>query len=136
MKRHIEPYYVITWNFNDTEIVKYDIMPYLIDKYKERKKSRRKNNIVPKTFDEIKEFILNESIYQFYSRCQYEVVVSPWPPSPERNDDGSIKIYDYNVYGPGWGKISTIVFRDQKIDVHYQIKMNIDVITNHFMKQI
>ena len=99
MKRNIKPYKVISWDFNSDNIEYYDIMPFLIDSYKRIKKNK------PKTFDEIKEFIINESRYRFWSRCEYEVIITGWPKQK----------------------------REVKIDIFNQIMENIDVITTHFM---
>ena len=99
MKRNIKPYKVISWDFNSDNIDYYDIMPFLIDSYKKIKKNK------PKTFDEIKEFIINESRYRFWSRCEYEVIITGWPKQK----------------------------REVKIDIFNQIMKNIDVITTHFM---
>ena len=106
MKREIEPYYVIVWNFNKDQIDKFNIMDYLIECYKETKKSKKL--ITPKTFEEYKDFILRKSKYQFWSRCEYECIVYCWP----------VKKNKY------------------KLDVYQQIEMNINVITKHFMNQI
>lgn len=105
MKRTIKPYYVLNWDFNRDKIEYYDIMPYFIDVYKKLKKSRSKNVTVPTTYDEIKEFIIKESQYMFWSRCEYEVLIYDWPKSESCH----------------------------KLDIHEQIMMNIDVITNHFI---
>ena len=99
MKRNIKPYKVISWDFNSDNIDYYDIMPFLIDSYKKIKKNK------PKTFDEIKEFIINESRYRFWSRCEYEVIITGWPKQK----------------------------KEVKIDIFNQIMENIDVITTHFM---
>lgn len=99
MKRNIKPYKVISWDFNSDNIEYYDIMPFLIDSYKKIKKNK------PKTFDDIKEFIINESHYRFWSRCEYEVIITGWPKQK----------------------------REVKIDIFDQIMKNIDVITTHFM---
>lgn len=102
MKRTIRPYKVISWDFNKDDIEYYDIMPFLIDSYKRIKKNK------PKTFDEIKEFIINESRYRFWSRCEYELIVTGWP---KQN-------------------------REIKIDIFDQINENIDVITHHFITHL
>ena len=102
MKRNIKPYKVISWNFNHDDIEYYDIMPFLIDSYKRIKKNK------PKTFDEIKEFIINESRYRFWSRCEYEVIITGWPKQK----------------------------REVKIDIFNQIMENIDVITTHFISHL
>lgn len=105
-KKEIEPYYVINWDVNRDNIEYYNVMPYLMDCYKETKKTKRKKT--PETFDEIKQFILDEAMYQYWSRCEYEVIVT------------------------GWSKHKNEV----KIDVFQQIKNNIDVITKHFINQL
>ena len=75
MKKIIEPYYVITWDFNRDQIEKYNIMDYLINCFK----GIKKNIDIPKTFEEYKDFILRKSKYQFWSRCEYECIVHGFP---------------------------------------------------------
>ena len=99
MKRNIKPYKVISWNFNHDDIEYYDIMPFLIDSYKKIKKNK------PKTFDEIKEFIINESRYRFWSRCEYEIAVG-----------GIHSKHPENF---------------EKIDAYYQLEMNLDHIVDY-----
>ena len=77
MKRKIEPYYVITWDFNKDQIERYNIMDYLISCYKATKKSKKLKT--PETFDECKKFILDKSMYMYWSRCEYECIVHCWP---------------------------------------------------------
>ena len=60
---------------------------------------------MPNTFEGIKAFILKECHYQFWSRCQYEIMVDGFPESN----------------------------RPEKIDVYDQIEANIDVITTIFI---
>ena len=71
-------YKVITWNFNTDRIEHYDIMPYL---YRRLEEKRKKRQIALKdlTLERLKEFIDIESKYQFWARCQYEVILSSWP---------------------------------------------------------
>ena len=106
MKRKIEPYYVITWDFNKDQIERYNIMDYLINCYKATKKSKKLKT--PETFEECKKFILDKSMYMYWSRCEYECIVHCWP----------------------------VKKNEHKLDVYEQIEMNIDVITKHFMNQI
>ena len=79
----------------------YDIMEYLLDKWKE-------SDIKPYSFKETREFIKKEAMYQWWARCQYEIIISDWPPS---------------------GK-------EEKWDVYKQIKMNLDLITRVLEKEI
>ncbi len=85
---------VLVHDRNSRELESYDVIPYLMDCYIKKKDK-------PKTFEEFREFIRKESMYQWWGRCQYEILVSDWP-SEKRTD---------------------------KIDVHYQVMMNLDIIT-------
>lgn len=111
MKKKIEPYYVLSWDFNHKNVEYYNIMTYLVDVFEEERQRKFRvfhPNGEPKTFEEFKEFILHSCRYQFWSRCEYEIVVSGFPPQD----------------------------KDVKIDIYDQIEHNIDVITKHFMSQI
>lgn len=109
MKKLLTPFNVLVWDFNRDALFRYDVMPYLLSQWEEMMKHRRRKDFhKPSTFDEVKEWILKESRYQFWSRCQYEIVVTGFPP----------------------GK------NDTKIDVFAQIEMNIDIITRLFMESV
>ena len=98
-------FHVLTWDFNRDKIEHYDVLPYFRDRLEERiEKNKNEEDDyfkVPKSFDEFKKFVKNESLYQFWSRCEYEMIVHGWP----------VRKNDY------------------KIDVHEQIMMNLDVIS-------
>lgn len=94
---------VIVYDMNRKKFVSYDIMPYLRDSYQNLKKVDR-----PKTYDEIKKFVDSELMYQFWSRCEYEIIVSDWPPSGV----------------------------EKKIDVYSQCKMNLDLITRLLIEDL
>lgn len=83
--------------------ISYDVMPYFIEEYKRRKKPDR-----PVTFDEFKEFVINEGKYMYWSRCEYEIILSDWP---------SQKV-------------------EKKIDVMDQIMMNLDIVIEILMENI
>jgi len=97
---------VITYDPNHKEFVSYDVIPYFIKAYKERE---QKNYYpVPKTYDEFKKFVIDEGHYQFWGRCEYEIILVDWPCQ----------------------KV------EKKIDVWDQIKMNLDLITEEVIKTI
>ena len=83
------------------KFVPYDIIPYLYDRYKNASPK-------PKTHKEMVEFVKSNSMYQWWSRCEYEIIISDWPPS---------------------GK-------EEKWDVYKQIEMNLDLITSVLEKEI
>lgn len=92
---------VIVEDINSRKFIPYDVIPYLVHRYKEAKTK-------PKTFEEFKVFVEKESMYQWWSRCEYEIVLKSWP-------TGNI---------------------EKKIDVHQQVMMNIDIITKILMNEI
>lgn len=94
---------VLIWNFNTQTIEEYNVIPYFVRKWKEEKDKSKF-----KSFDDIKEFVRSKSLYQFWSRCEYEMIVKGWP----------------------------ITKREIKLDVHEQIMMNLDLVTQVFINTI
>lgn len=84
--------------YNNGELKKYDIIPYLVDKYESLSRKNRPNL---RLYNSVKEFIVKECRYQFWSRCEYEIIISSWPNEINK----------------------------KKIDVYDQIVLNIDIIT-------
>ena len=92
---------VCVFDSNSKEFIYYDVIPYLKEAYKKEK-------LKLKTFDEFKEFVEKESKYQFWARCEYEIILVDWPCQRV----------------------------DKKIDVYDQIMMNIDLVTKVLMDEI
>ena len=103
MKKNIKPFNVINYEFNSDKFEAYDVMHYLVNCYKKEKKDKR-----PVTFDEFKKFVESKSMYMYWARCEYEVILSDWPNQKFR----------------------------KKIDVHWQIMNNIDIVTNILMENV
>ena len=97
----MEKFNVIIEDINTRKFIPYDVIPYLVDQYKKAKDK-------PSTFLEFKEFIRKESMYQWWSRCEYEIVLQSWPT----------------------GK------NEEKIDVYWQVMMNINISTDILMKEV
>ena len=94
-------YNVIIQDFNKKEFVSYNIFPYLTQEYKA---SRKK----PKNYTEFKDFIKREAMRQWWSRCEYEIILSDWPNQCQQ----------------------------KKIDVHYQVMANLDAVTKVLIESI
>lgn len=92
---------VIIEEINSKKFVPYNVIPYLEKCYREKKDK-------PITLDEFKTFIEKSSMYQWWSRCEYEVILKSWPSG------------DF----------------EKKIDVHQQVMMNIDVIAEILMGEL
>lgn len=116
-------YYVLIWDFNSDSLKHYDVLPYFRDCFAERKaksKSKRRQRLlaadpelkkhfgVPATLEEMKVFIEKESLYMFWSRSEWEMIIHGWPAREN----------------------------DYKIDVHEQIMMNIDVLAELLYKEL
>lgn len=63
---------------------------------------------MPVTFEEFKKYITNQSMYQFWAGCEYEIILMDWPCQQ----------------------------KTEKWDIHEQIMMNIDLVTKVFMENI
>ena len=120
---------VINFDFNAKKFEAYDVIPYLVRKYKERVdtcneleqdlqnatsehectlyRDSLKYWKVPVTFDEFREFVKSEGQYQFWSRCEYEIILVDWPCQKT----------------------------EEKWDVYDQIMMNIDIVTQIVMEE-
>lgn len=93
---------VLIWDINANELTTYDVLPYFRNEYKERKKKDR-----PTTKQEWEDFVRGRGIYRFFSRCEYEIIISNWPSQ------------DKHV----------------KIDVWEQIEQNFDLIVEILMNE-
>ena len=92
---------VIIWDINRGKFLPYDVMPYLRKFYSEAR-------VKPKTLNEFIRFVDSEAKYQWWARCEYEVILSDYPRQ----------------------EVS------EKIDVYQQIKINIDVVTMIVMNEL
>lgn len=96
---------VIWWDFNKKEPEAYDIMPFLLNEY-ERKPRKHKPKITDRAA--VVKFVRQYALYQWWGRCQYEIIIRNWP-----TQDLSVK----------W-------------DIYKQIEMNLDIIVDIFIKNI
>lgn len=74
----MQSFNVIWWNFNSPKPEPYDVIPYLVDCYNKVKTK-------PKTFEEFVLFVEKESMYQWWSRCEYEITIKKWPPDDKED---------------------------------------------------
>ena len=101
---------VIIWNPNAKRFETYDIIPRLVDEYKALKKSKTMQKIkpLPETFEEFRKFVKDESMYQWWGRTEYEIILVDWP---------------CQTYEEKW-------------DIYRQIMMNLDHVTELVMESI
>ena len=106
----MEQFNVINYNCNAKRFETYDVIPHLVDEYNRLKgdKVMQRHNPLPVTFDEFKKFVKDESMYQWWGRCEYEIILVDWPSQ-------------------------TI---DEKWDIYEQIMMNLDLVTELVMESV
>ena len=121
MKKKLTVFNVLRWGSYQDTIEHYDVLPSFRNALEARKKEWKKNQKskrfqkyledglidlkyykYPETKEELKEFILDTSLYLYWAKCEHEIIIHAWP----------VRKNDY------------------KMDVHEQVKMNIDVITD------
>ena len=138
-KKEVIPFYVINEDmYKRRTFGPYDIMPYLIEEYKDTKKSKHRKT--PETFEEFKEFVKDKCLYQYWGRCEYEVLIGSWP-------FGSYKmrqeVKEFIKKEPNLDDYRTdvdflnIITQDmQKMDVYEQVMMNHDTVTKILMENV
>lgn len=97
----MKSFYVIVYDINRKTFIPYDVIPYL-------KKCYYEATDKPETLEEFKNFVERQSMYQWRSRCEYEIILLDWPSQCQQ----------------------------KKIDVHYQVMTNLDAVTKVLMESI
>lgn len=99
---------VLIWDYNRKQVISYNVIPYFCMEYDRCKKEDR-----PKTREEWREFVKRKGMYQYWARCEYEIIISQWPPRVTKDGKREAEV---------------------KIDVWQQIEMNLDVVVDILMK--
>lgn len=102
---------VILYDWNRRKGVFYNVIPHFVREWNSEYNNDEREVIT--TFEELQRWLKHHSMYHFWSRCEYETILCPWP---------------YNM--------NTIEKDMHKIDVHDQIMANLDVVTDLFGKEI
>lgn len=97
------PYKVMIWDVNQDRLEWYDVIDFFLEEYYDLPKKKR-----PIEYEDIKKFILAKGHYQYWARCEYEIIISDWP--NQRHE--------------------------VKIDVFDQIEANIEVVTKTFIENL
>ena len=123
---------VLWLNFSTKKVEYYDVLPYFRDCWKDQ---CYKDEIkLIKSFKQLKNWVINKSRYMYWARCQYEFLIASWPFGGKqlKDDMKSLLTPEFNIddYDQCL-KFENIIIKDMtKIDIHYQIMMNIDIVVN------
>ena len=127
---------VLLRDFNKKKPTFYDVLPYFRREWKERPYNWDKDykDVPVKTKEDLNKWIKSRSQYQFWSRCEYEFLIAKWPFGGRQLTEGMEKFITTN---PDLKDHKTnidmcnIITKDMDIiDVHEQIMMNIDIVTD------
>lgn len=94
--------------FGNSTPTPYDILPYLSREWKDLKPSFKKEAKA-----DIQEWVRKRLQYQFWSRCQYEMLVLPWPTGPK---DAPKKVDVYGQCIPNLGLITRLFKENERLD--------------------
>lgn len=123
---------VLWLNFSTKKVEYYDVLPYFRDCW--NNKCYKDEIKAIQSFDQLKEWIIGKSRYMYWARCQYEFLIASWPFGGKRlKDDVKLLLSsEFNIDNYGQClKFENIIIKDMtKIDIHYQIMMNIDIVVN------
>lgn len=129
--KQIPSFKCLTMDFNSSKVEYYDVMPHFIESFNNKRKSRSKEFDVfldkPTTRDQVKQFVSVVGHSRFWSRCEYEVIVSGWPGryDKERYVSWVMSLDKNNIPNiPDFRQDSV------KIDVWDQIDANLDLVVD------
>ena len=127
---------VLIMDFNSKKIGPYNVLPYFRRVWEKKKfyYGDKFEKIEVNTKETLKEWIEKESRYQFWARCEYEFLIAKWPFGGWKLTEDmekfiatnpDLKDHKTNI------DMCNIITKDMDIiDVHEQIMMNIDIVTD------
>lgn len=133
-KKDLKKFHVLNFNFSTKDKKEYDVLPYFRDLWKSKSKFDKdeRSKIVDKKT--LRDWIRDKSQYKFWGRCEWEHLMAPWPFGSYRMKEDLKKFltpdFDIEDYSQSIDFYNIIIEDMVKIDVHEQIMMNIDIITD------
>ncbi len=121
---------VLNYSGFNNQIEHYDVLPYFRNEWNNKSFGVKE----VKSKSDLKQWIESASRYMYWARCQYEFLMASWPFGSKNMHDEVKEFFktpkDLEDYSTRID-FDNIIIRDmRKIDVHAQIMMNIDIITD------
>ena len=136
-KKKIPIFNVIEYDWLTKKIKPYNVLPYFRDCWKNKKFNFDKKNVVNK--ESLKDWIIRASHYTFWARCEYEFLIAPWPFGSKVMNEKLKELltadFNFDDYKQNVNLCNVITTDMQKIDIHEQIMMNIDIIVEILSKE-
>lgn len=128
----VKKFNVLEYNFTTKKVDYYDVLPYFRRCWKDKKFNFDKKDV--KSKDDLKNWIKRSSHYQYWARCEYEFLIASWPFGSYQFKQDMSELLKHGVNLDNIDdniKFSNTITKEMcKIDIHEQIMMNIDIITN------
>lgn len=126
---------VLNFDITSKTKIEYDVLPY----FRNMKNNGRFEYDKVKTKEDLKTWIKDVSQYQFWGRCQYEFLMTPWPMGSYEVNNKLKELlksdFDISDYKQSIDFYNILMMDMYKIDIHEQIMMNIDIITDILYKE-
>ena len=131
---------VIQFDFTHKKVIHYDVLPYFREEWNDKYHKEEKNKIKEtKSKELLRQWITSRSSYRFWGKCEYEHLVASWPFGSYKIKEDLKKLFitEFDIEKLDDSiKFYNILMQDmEKIDIHGQILMNIDIITNILYKE-
>lgn len=81
-------FYVWVLDFGKSIPTPHDILPYLSQEWRNLKPKER-----GEATKDLQDWVKKKLLYQYWSRCQYEMLVLPWPTGPNDKPE-KVDVYD------------------------------------------
>lgn len=126
---------VLNYSGFNNQIEQYDVLPYFRNSWSS--KSFRAKEVKSKS--DLKMWIESASRYMYWARCEYEFLLASWPFGSKNMHDKVKEFFktqkDLNDFSTRIDLDNIITNDMQKIDIHEQIMMNIDIIVEILYKE-
>ena len=126
---------VIQFDFTHKKVIQYDVLPYFREEWNDKYHKEEKNKIKEtKSKERLRQWIISRSSYRFWGRCEYEHLVASWPFGSYKIKENLKKLltpdFDIEKLDDSIKFYNILMQNMEKIDIHDQIMMNIDIITD------
>ena len=74
MKKPTFTWKVWIWSFNQDELMPYDVGCRFVDEVDSDRLSS-----LPRSYAELEDYLRSKACYYFWSKCEYEMIVTGWP---------------------------------------------------------
>lgn len=134
LKFYIMEFFVIRYDSPNRDY-KFDVIPTFINTWKDKKYNFEKKEV--KTKEDLKKWIIKVSSYFFWGKCEWECLLATWPFGSYRQNENLKEFFsknpnfDISDYKQSTDFRNAIIKDDMvKIDIHEQLMMNIDILTD------